>query len=230
MCWCCTRLTGCLLHIIIFGLIRAELQLWRPGFWIWLFILCREESKRASRQADPYYMNLTPYLMAFLFDAHNHIHMSVTGGIVPTPCHMDPDIQSEHDAIETHGKAIAEHIRRTYDDAHHETIPKITTKYPIRGMALMSTQPRDFSFVSRLSKSLANQLALDMIPCFGIHPWFLHVANSDFPLVNTASETTLQDNELTCSHQRRLQNLQVKFGWYNYLAQQLRRNPLSQYV
>lgn len=41
------------------------------------------------------------------------------------------------------------------------------------GIALMSTHPRDFPVVSHLCDTSRNDGML-RIPCFGIHPWFLH--------------------------------------------------------
>ena len=39
------------------------------------------------------------------------------------PCHMDRDVQKEYDTTEIHVKAIAEHIRLTFD-AQYEIMPK----------------------------------------------------------------------------------------------------------
>lgn len=45
----------------------------------------------------------------------------------------------------------------------------------LSGMALMSTQPRDYRRVSQLTESLPRQVpGVCIIPCYGVHPWFLH--------------------------------------------------------
>lgn len=42
----------------------------------------------------------------------------------------------------------------------------------VSGMAVMSTHPRDFFRV----ESLSHQHPRQIVPCFGVHPWFLHEA------------------------------------------------------
>jgi len=183
-------------------------------------------------------------MSTFLFDAHNHIHMSIPGGIPPLAAEsINQDYTShpssfdlnKNDISENHAKSISEHFVQIYENMDHGLIVKEPPLYPMKGMALMSTQPRDFPFVSHLSTSLADKFSWDMIPCFGIHPWFLHIANSDFPFTHdeaSPSETMIESgDEITLSHPtQRLQYLRNKFGWYNGLVQQLQLHPKSQYV
>jgi Tat protein secretion system quality control protein TatD with DNase activity len=45
----------------------------------------------------------------------------------------------------------------------------------VSGMAIMSTHPRDFDRVRQLSKDLPEiRPGAQVVPCFGVHPWFLH--------------------------------------------------------
>jgi len=45
----------------------------------------------------------------------------------------------------------------------------------LSGMAIMSTHPKDFGCVYRLSKSLPSlKPGVRIVPCYGVHPWFLH--------------------------------------------------------
>lgn len=45
----------------------------------------------------------------------------------------------------------------------------------LSGVAIMSTHPRDFCIVRQLSTSLpASCPGLKVVPCYGVHPWFLH--------------------------------------------------------
>ena len=45
----------------------------------------------------------------------------------------------------------------------------------LSGMALMSTHPRDYPLVTQLSESIPKQIpGSRIVPCYGVHPWFLH--------------------------------------------------------
>lgn len=49
------------------------------------------------------------------------------------------------------------------------------------GMAIMSTHPRDFEPVLTLSKDLPLEFEgrVQVIPCLGVHPWFLHEVSAE---------------------------------------------------
>ena len=104
-----------------------------------------------------------PHLLPF--DSHNHVHMG------PTPP-----------------------IRSLFPDGDRQ-LPPSSTAPVLGGMAIMSTHPRDYTRVLQLSKELPLQVAaaageggggdenddsdadrrkLQVVPCFGVHPWFLH--------------------------------------------------------
>jgi len=178
--------------------------------------------------------------MTFLFDAHNHIHMSIPGGVPP----LVTDLTSQD--CENHAQSICNSIMEVYNrgtihNGLQDNEPP-TTMYPIKGMALMSTQPRDFPLISHLSTSLPSKRPWDVIPCFGVHPWFLHIANIDFPLSNGTNQhhtdKSMESSEIAetkhepmkLSHTQRLEYLQNKFTWYKSLVQQLHLHPQSQYV
>jgi Tat protein secretion system quality control protein TatD with DNase activity len=45
----------------------------------------------------------------------------------------------------------------------------------ISGMAIMSTHPRDYSSVQQIANDLPKTHSnLRVVPCFGVHPWWLH--------------------------------------------------------
>lgn len=47
-------------------------------------------------------------------------------------------------------------------------------------MAIMSTHPRDFRTVEELATSLRTTCpGVDVVPCYGVHPWFLHELQDD---------------------------------------------------
>lgn len=59
------------------------------------------------------------------------------------------------------------------------------------GMAIMSTHPRDFDHILQLSKDLPSRHpGVQIVPCFGVHPWFLHeLAEDDWKLTETDSDS-----------------------------------------
>lgn len=63
----------------------------------------------------------------------------------------------------------------------------------LRGMAIMSTHPRDFDQVSHLATSYTSSSSLHIVPCFGVHPWFL----GDEPLESNWIETLTTHLETT---------------------------------
>jgi len=66
----------------------------------------------------------------------------------------------------------------------------------VSGMAIMSTHPRDFEHVLTLSKSLPSKVngRVKIVPCFGIHPWFLHEVSEDTSQWIKELEDRLQTN------------------------------------
>ncbi len=95
-----------------------------------------------------------PLSSSLPFDAHNHIHMGPTlsrKGI----CSAGIDTER--------GIAIGSCNSEYYENGAN------LLKY-LSGMAVMSTHPRDFPKVLQLALESENKI----IPCIGVHPWFLH--------------------------------------------------------
>lgn len=106
------------------------------------------------------------------FDAHNHIHMG------PSPPHVALG----------HGD------------------PTTTTPTQLGGLAIMSTHPRDFAGVLQLSETLpanlqvqnepaAREEPLRVVPCLGIHPWWLAELSDDDWAATTPERSGCEDNE-----------------------------------
>ena len=85
--------------------------------------------------------------MVLPFDSHNHIHLG------PSSPHLS--------------------LRPPVDVAEN-SLPELC------GMAIMSTHTRDFDTVLKLSKELScsgiahPKNSVHVVPCLGVHPWFLH--------------------------------------------------------
>ncbi|GKY90400.1 hypothetical protein MPSEU_000013900 [Mayamaea pseudoterrestris] len=59
---------------------------------------------------------------------------------------------------------------------------KASTDNPLAlsGMSIMSTQPQDYARVEELSINLPREHpGVKIVPCFGVHPWFLHVLTEE---------------------------------------------------
>jgi len=93
--------------------------------------------------------------MILPFDSHNHIHLGPTP---PLQALLGPT------ASLTDASAAA----------------------AVSGVAIMSTHPRDFDRVIGLAKELPLQRpSVRVIPCFGVHPWFLHeLMDSDWAVAD----------------------------------------------
>lgn len=91
-------------------------------------------------------------------------------------------------------------------------IPEPPLPIPFGGMALMSTHPRDFEIVKSSCSNLSKTHGVHAIPCFGVHPWFIHEKNSsdsqsgqdvsenddNDPTWKNEMETLLIQNEHAC--------------------------------
>lgn len=81
----------------------------------------------------------------------------------------------------------------------------------LSGLAIMSTHPRDYDTVSSLATSLPETFPdLRVVPCYGVHPWFLHELDDEHwkPMDQQADcPTWLYDLE-----QRLLQNPRAIVG------------------
>jgi TatD DNase family protein len=92
------------------------------------------------------------------FDSHNHVHMGPTWPLSDATLSAAREISSS---------------AMTQQQHHQQQQPQPSANLLngcLSGMAVMSTHPRDFCKVLNLAE-LSHQ---KVIPCIGVHPWFLH--------------------------------------------------------
>jgi TatD DNase family protein len=87
------------------------------------------------------------------FDAHNHVHMGPTWP-------LSGDLV-DHGIWNSPGKGPSGVVNVPAADL---------LSHSLSGMAVMSTHPRDFPNVLELAEKSKQKV----IPCIGVHPWFLH--------------------------------------------------------
>jgi Tat protein secretion system quality control protein TatD with DNase activity len=107
--------------------------------------------------------------------------------------------------------------------------PENTVYFPkVRGLAIMSTQPRDFPVVEQLrdamhlistqqtiadeKKQAHTQYEQIIVPCYGVHPWFLAQANKDFSTIVISDQGLESD---------------IPPAWLPYLREKLQSDPHS---
>ena len=114
------------------------------------------------------------------FDCHNHIQLgdwiSISGS--------SPLARKGSNVVVDEDDVVRQQYRDTIIEEIRTTVPNCC------GMALMSTHPRDFEIVQLLGSSSdtgntgtsiseVNDPPFQCIPCFGIHPWFVHELTED---------------------------------------------------
>jgi Tat protein secretion system quality control protein TatD with DNase activity len=103
-----------------------------------------------------------------LFDCHCHYHLG-PGGVAP----LLRTLRSEaphHDR--TADAAVASIVR--VDDDDDDDIAPSSSPFSFAGAALMSTHPRDYPAVGSVASELESSKYGLAVPCYGVHPWFLH--------------------------------------------------------
>lgn len=172
-------------------------------------------------------MTPTQRLHLAYFDAHNHVHLSMPGRIPPV---ISPESYStsqqltndrDDDAgillIQNHADVVArdfaECASRSGSDCADTTIC---------GLSLMSTQPRDFIPVTIMCRELEKKLSLNptnCVPSFGVHPWFLHLAEQDANAYTGTTSSSVNNTYIDCKEPS------SKFWWEEYMRQSLLDNP-----
>jgi len=190
------------------------------------------------------------------FDAHNHIHLSTPDGIPPLLSLTD----TLDDSSTKSSECVKEHLTGVIDALHLQILPLLpeenetseesNTKggsITVGGLALMSTQPRDFNYVEELSKSIklrskSKELQLQVIPCYGVHPWFLRQANEDFEtFIEDCNPTSILDLNIPSPVENEAQlprpcpselseitDVATTTPWLSYLQSKINSDPKSQ--
>mmetsp|Transcript_15627 Transcript_15627/g.21378 ORF Transcript_15627/g.21378 Transcript_15627/m.21378 type:complete len:354 (-) Transcript_15627:39-1100(-) len=146
-----------------------------------------------------------PMATGVVFDAHNHVHLSIPNGIPPSDNGItsgkNADIYRSHaeNIVQCFNGALAGTNEQLLHDENNNDLQS-SPSFVIQGIGLMSTQPRDFPAVSAICDVLrsddedekSNGAVADRfhaVPCYGVHPWFLHEAEAD-GIHQTESSTT----------------------------------------
>ena len=178
-------------------------------------------------------MVLTSHARRLTFDAHNHIHLSLPGGIPPlidVNCYGAVGTSTQ-EILGQHAKAIRQalHLDLTEEPSSDPSTSSTgvdgeltMVNASLGGLALMSTQPRDFPIVESLSKS--SLLSSSVVTCFGVHPWFLPQANQDFVECTTSDTANYGTNDHFLLDHFTEYN---QFEWLSYLKETLTQNPTS---
>ena len=129
-------------------------------------------------------MSSTKRSRTYMFDAHNHVHLSMQNEVPSLSkeeihqCSID-DLNFERmEDSKQHARNIYQNFSSSFQDGECQ---------PIGCIAMMSTQPRDFPIVQTIAQELKaynenEDLTLQkgVIECYGIHPWMLQQATHDF--------------------------------------------------
>ena len=109
----------------------------------------------------------------------------------------------------------------------------------LSGVAIMSTHPKDYPTVSELQESLPKACpGLRVVPCFGVHPWWLHELTEEdwkpIPIVPTESIHDLPVSGIGAAAAAATTTTTTKTGerttrpaWVVRLEERIRTNPLS---
>jgi Tat protein secretion system quality control protein TatD with DNase activity len=120
------------------------------------------------------------------FDAHNHIQLG------PTPKLSSAPSSSTTTTTTSNNRCLSEYMRNELNGC-------------LCGMAPMSTHPRDFQPLLDLEKEMNNNNnnnhdgngngngnnVMKIIPCLGVHPWFIHeLEQDDWDMVPSSSSSS----------------------------------------
>lgn len=178
------------------------------------------------------------------FDAHNHIQL---GPPPPYPFTPSPEFQPSAQAISSVLSEIEQNNEEKHSNgASNDNLVKSLGEYirqelkgkHLSGMALMATHPRDFTTLLDLERELRpvpnqnsnenskeQQPIMTIVPCLGVHPWFLHELDPehDWALVpSLGSAPSIDDAEDGKQHIIRQKTVP---SWIGNLESLLAKNP-----
>lgn len=198
------------------------------------------------------------------FDAHNHVHLSMgiipplcldldarvmSATNVGQDKHYEDDVNvdffMEQEVLPKNNTDVVQHANKIMNvllQNEHAGLPapfgengfQDECKIKIGGLALMSTQPRDFPVVKELSDTI-QQLSQKyddeyercvVVKNYGVHPWFLRQANEEFDALYSYSREEATTIAIADANNHHIAKSIPT--WLPYLKLQLQCDPSAQ--
>jgi Tat protein secretion system quality control protein TatD with DNase activity len=180
------------------------------------------------------------------FDAHNHIQLGPSPPLPSSSSKMS--LSSAPSSISASASATTTTTTTTKSSSSSSSSSSNSTHNSLReymrhelngclcGMAIMSTHPRDFQPLLDLEKEMNNDAdngngngngknnVMKIIPCLGVHPWFLHeLEHDDWDMVPSSSSSS--SSVIIQQQQQQQAAITMVPKWIAYLEEYIIQNP-----